>query len=299
MPWFTRGLREGVVTSPYPRRPDDYGPRFRATATVLTDNSEPLDDPSAQRAVADCPTRAISLDESGLRLDRAQCIACGRCAEIAPQHFAVETSPEISVLRRDLLVVPSNEGSKTDLHSLRSELALKVRALRRSIHVRHVDCGSDGSEEWEIAALNNPIYDVQRLGIFFTASPRHADLLMVTGSGALGMAEPVVTTFEAMPEPKIVIGVGTDALGGGLVEGGYATRSGAGDILPLDVLVPGSPPSPFSILHGILLAVGFLRNIKSGTGKTGTGKTGIGKADEGKTKTSESGIRKPGSGTTT
>jgi len=140
----------------------------------------------------------------------------------------------------------------------RAELARRTGRLRRSVHVRHVDAGSDGSEEWEIAALLGPVYDVHRLGVFFTASPRHADLLMVTGAGTEGMAGPVRTTYEAMPEPRLVLAVGTDAVSGGLVSPSYATRGGIGDVVPVDVWVPGSPPSPFSILHGILLAVGLL-----------------------------------------
>ena len=118
----------------------------------------------------------------------------------------------------------------------------------RSVHLRHVDAGSDGSEEWEIIALLNPVYDIHRLGIFFTASPRHADILLVTGSGAHGMAEPLRQTYEAMPHPKVVIAVGTDAVGGGIVSPSYASSGGIGDIVPVDVWLPGSPPSPFAIL---------------------------------------------------
>jgi Ni,Fe-hydrogenase III small subunit len=99
---------------------------------------------------------------------------------------------------------------------------------------------------------------MQRLGLYFTASPRHADVLLVTGAGSLGMMGPLLTTFDSMPSPKIVIGVGTDALSGGLFADTYATRGGIGEELPLDVFVPGSPPSPFAILHGILLGIGVM-----------------------------------------
>ncbi len=131
--------------------------------------------------------------------------------------------------------------------------------MRRSVHLRHVDAGSDGSEEQEIAALLNPVYDIHRLGIFFTASPRHADVLLVTGAGAGGMAEPLRETYEGMPEPKIVIAVGTDAVSGGLLTGSPGTSGGVGDLVPVDVWVPGSPPPPFSILHAILVAIGQLQ----------------------------------------
>ena len=89
--------------------------------------------------------------------------------------------------------------------------------LRRSVHLRHVDAGSDGSEEQEIAALLNPVYDIHRLGIFITATPRHADVLLVTGAGAHGMAEPLRRTYDGMPDPKVVIAVGTDAVSGGML----------------------------------------------------------------------------------
>jgi Ni,Fe-hydrogenase III small subunit len=126
------------------------------------------------------------------------------------------------------------------------------------VHLRHVDAGSDGSEEWEIMALLNPVYDIHRLGIFFTASPRHADVLLVTGAGAHGMAGPLRETYEAMPHPKVVIAVGTDAVGGGIVSPSYATGGGIGTIVPVDLWLPGSPPPPFAIMSVLLLALGRL-----------------------------------------
>ncbi len=257
MPWIARGLRDGIVTTRYPRRPDGYGPTFRAVATIGATASADSH-ASVNEAIAACPTRAISAEGSRIQLDRGRCIACGRCVEQAPDVFAFESSPESAVLGRQMLVVPEKVESDADIAAARAELSRRVRGLRRSVHLRHIDCGSDGSEEWEIAALTNPIYDVQRLGLYFTASPRHADVLLVTGAGALGMIGPLLTTFESMAAPKIVVGVGTDALSGGLFAETYATRGGVGAELPLDVFVPGSPPSPFAILHGILLGVGLL-----------------------------------------
>ncbi len=124
------------------------------------------------------------------------------------------------------------------------------------MHLRHVDAGSDGSDEWEVQALTNPVYDLHRLGIFFTASPRHADILLVTGIGTAGMIEPLRRTLEGMPRPTVVIAAGTDAISGGLIGGGYTGGTGIGDLVPVDVWIPGSPASPFSLLHGILLGSG-------------------------------------------
>ncbi|AGP66666.1 NADH ubiquinone oxidoreductase, 20 kDa subunit [Mycobacterium intracellulare subsp. yongonense 05-1390] len=159
-------------------------------------------------------------------------------------------------MSRETLVVKDVDGSDEALVELRVALAKRVRRLRRSVHLRHIDTGSDGSDEWEIQALTNPVYDLHRLGIFFTASPRHADILLVTGIGAAGMIEPLRRTFEAMPAPTVVIAVGTDAVSGGLIGGGYTGGVGISDVVPVDVWIPGAPASPFSILHGILLALG-------------------------------------------
>jgi Ni,Fe-hydrogenase III small subunit/ferredoxin len=252
MPWLLRGLREGVVTTPYPRRPDGYGDGYRAAVSPVAAGV-----PTGELAGL-CPTDAIAATDGRIRVDRGRCILCGRCVERRPDLFTFEPSPEAAALARTSLVVPVGEEDETSLARIRSALGSRVRALRRSIHVRHVDAGSDGSEEWEVAALTNPVYDVQRLGIFFTASPRHADILLVTGVGSGGMADALRRTYEAMPAPKIVIAAGTDAVSGGLVHPTYATWGGVGDLLPVDVWVPGSPPSPFSLLHGILLGIGLL-----------------------------------------
>lgn len=267
MVWIMRGLRDGIVTSGYPRRPDDYGPAFRGVVTVAPpaeSDDRDLEEPTADRVFADlCPTGAIeSVDgaarSAGVRVDRGRCILCGRCVEVRPDRFAFSPAIESSALTRLGLIVPNVADDEAALDRLRSELHRRVKALRRSIHVRHVDAGSDGAEEWEVAALTNPIYDVQRLGIYFTATPRHADVLLVTGVGTAGMAGPLRQTFDAMPEPKVVMAAGTDATSGGLVHPTYASGAGVGTFVPVDVWVPGSPPSPFAILHGILLAIGIL-----------------------------------------
>jgi Ni,Fe-hydrogenase III small subunit len=129
--------------------------------------------------------------------------------------------------------------------------------LRRSIHVRHIDCGSDGSEEWEIQALWNPRYDIQRLGFFLTAAPRHADVLLVTGPVTAAMRAPLERTWEVMGEPKVLVAVGSDACSGGLCVADELTAGGVDAVLPVDVYVPGEPPSPIAIMRGLLLAAGL------------------------------------------
>jgi Ni,Fe-hydrogenase III small subunit/ferredoxin len=269
MAWVLRGVRDGIVTTRYPRRPDGYGSGFWGAIEVIREPGAATDGVhvSAQMTAADvvglCPTGAIALGTGDdLHVDRGRCILCGRCVATRPDLFAFSPSIETSSLTRTALVVPNVPEDEAAVDRVREDLRRRVKALRRSIHIRHVDAGSDGSEEWEVAALTNPVYDVQRLGIYITATPRHADVLMVTGAGTIGMAGPLRTTFDAMPDPKIVIAAGADPSSGGLFRENYATFSGIGDVVPVDVWVPGSPPSPFSLLHGILLGVGLLSALE-------------------------------------
>lgn len=252
MAWVLRGLRNGVLTTGYPGRPDAYEQSFPGAVEVA--------DPALNAGAAPahvCPTGAITTDGPRVRLDRGRCILCGACIRAFPDTFSWAAGSQTSGLRRSALVVPPDlTEDRQGLAQVRAELAGRVRRLRRSVHLRHVDAGSDGTEEWEIAALTNPTYDVHRLGIFFTASPRHADLLLVTGAGARGMLSALHRTREAMPRPVVVLAVGTDAISGGLVGTGYASSGGVSGLLAADVLVPGSPPPPFAILHAILLALG-------------------------------------------
>lgn len=138
----------------------------------------------------------------------------------------------------------------------RRPLAEQARSLRRSIHVRHIDCGSDGSEEWEIQALWNPYYDIQRLGFFLTNAPRHADVLLVTGPVTAPLRAPLLRTWEAMPAPKALVAVGDEACGRGLCAPDALSAGGVAAVLDVDVHVPGAPPPPISILEGLLLAAG-------------------------------------------
>ena len=263
--WAFRGLRNGVLTTRWPARPDDYAASTRGPATVLTPAGQ---SPSrtGQASLAElCPAGAISQDGQGaVAVDQGRCIQCGRCVAARPDLFGWQHGPGSAALSRTGLIVPPVAETPERLAELRSDLRARVRALRRSVHLRHVDAGSDGTEEWEILALSNPVYDIHRLGIFFTASPRHADVLLVTGAGARGMIEPLGKTYEAMPHPKVVIAVGTDAVGGGLPGSSYAAAGGIGDIVPVDVWLPGSPPSPFSILSAVLLGLGRLPASEGG-----------------------------------
>lgn len=258
---FFRGLRNGVLTTKWPKHADEYFDEFPAAVEVLPGTGHrDLLDPSIAAA---CPTAAITIDDVPA-LDRGRCILCGRCIAAAPDRFAWAHGSATAQPRRQALVVTPVPETDDALDSVRTELAHRVRRLRRSVHLRHVDAGSDGSDDWEVAALTNPVYDLHRLGIFFTASPRHADILLVTGIGTAGMIEPLRRTLDGMPRPTVVIAAGTDAISGGLIGGGYTGSTGVGDIVPVDVWIPGSPASPFTLLHGILLALGRVPAVTGG-----------------------------------
>jgi Ni,Fe-hydrogenase III small subunit/ferredoxin len=260
MPWLLRGLREGIVTSRYPRRDDHYASEFPATVRPVPDGRTNTQGAAEHAGLAAlCPTGAITIEQHGTaRIDTGRCVLCGRCVHIRPDRFEWAPGSDTAALARAALVVPRRPETDEALDQLRRQLAARTRRLRRSVHIRHIDVGSDGAEEWEVLALLNPVYDVHRLGIFFTASPRHADILLLTGCGAHAMAEPLRRTLQAMPRPLVVIAAGVDAISGGITAPTYAVAGGVAELIEVDVWVPGSPPSPFSLLHAVLLAVGLI-----------------------------------------
>lgn len=249
--WLYRGLSKRRVTTRYPASPEHPPAGFMGQIQVL-------DATNAPAALAEiCPTGAIAVNDGRVILDQARCILCGECVRGVPERFAFAERYESAQRSRRALVV-GDAGNSTPEPRSWMTLGEQARMLRRSIHVRHIDTGSDGAEEWEIQALWNPYYDIQRLGFFLTAAPRHADILLVTGGVTEPMRGPLERTWQVMPEPKALVAVGTDACSGGLAGDSGLVAGGVDRVLPVDVYVPGSPPAPIAILHGLLLTIGLL-----------------------------------------
>jgi Ni,Fe-hydrogenase III small subunit len=146
---------------------------------------------------------------------------------------------------------PADEELRVREH-LQAEI---LATLGRALCIRAVDAGSCNGCELEIHALNNAFYNIEGLGIRFVASPRHADLLLVTGPVARNMELALKRTYDATPDPKLVVAIGNCACSGGIFGCSYATAGAVGNVIPVDVAVPGCPPSPTRILAGILTAI--------------------------------------------
>jgi Ni,Fe-hydrogenase III small subunit len=159
------------------------------------------------------------------------------------------------ILRVGLATEPLGAGDPSVVHLARSLEAKTRRLLGRAVAIREVDAGSCNGCEVEITGLTSPVYDAERFGIHFVASPRHADLLLVTGPVTRNMEVPLRKTYEATPDPKMVVAVGDCAKTCGVFRGSYAIAGSVDAIIPVDVFVAGCPPEPADILRGILGAL--------------------------------------------
>jgi len=161
------------------------------------------------------------------------------------------------ILMQSLMRAPLTEPAPRPDDAALAEIAAHVdaaarRRLGRSLSIREVDAGSCNGCELEIHALSNAFYDLERFGLRFVASPRHGDVLMVTGPVTKNMREALMRTYDAMPNPKWVIAIGRCAIDGGIFAGSYAIEGGVDAIIPVDLRIPGCPPSPIEILRGLI-----------------------------------------------
>lgn len=214
-----------------------------------------------------CPTKSFDFnkEESSLSVDHGKCITCGKCSTILPDLIKIKNNFAPASTKRVELVESFDIASiKRSYEDIGSELKEKIHMLfGRSLAIREIDAGSCNGCEVEITALNNPIYDIERFGIHFVASPRHADLLLVTGPASRNMEIALKRTYDATPNPKLVVAVGACACSGGIFGDTYATTGGIGKIVPVDIYIPGCPPRPQALIYGILLAINKKLDNKS------------------------------------
>ncbi len=270
-----KSLATGVVTTTYPASPAAGSERARGRPEFAFAGWK-----DARPAAAACPTRALSCaDSPGCRtvtFDLGKCTFCGLCAEADHSikmtnhcELAARSRAELRTSARyrlngageqqvlEELVPPTTPAAVAP--EVGAELKARIeQVLGRSLHIREVDAGSCNGCEVEVVALNSPVYDLERFGIHFVASPRHADMLLVTGPVSRNMELALRKTYEATPAPRLVVAVGACGCGGGIFGENYACLGGVDKVIPVDVYIPGCPPNPHALLHGILTAIGRL-----------------------------------------
>ena len=222
-----------------------------------------------------CPTWAITMLDEGehpeVAIDLGSCIQCGLCFSGCPTGTITENkTPNIAaILREDLVLVKERnvvpeilgKGQTTCRRVPDPNNTRENEIFSNSLQVRTVSTGCSACDT-EITAMYGPTYDVERFGCNLVASPRHADALLITGPVSKAMYKPLERCYGAMAEPHIVIAVGTCAISGGVHKDGYAGANGADVVLPVDIYIPGCPPHPWSIIHGVLVAMGKLAPFK-------------------------------------
>jgi Ni,Fe-hydrogenase III small subunit len=241
--WFWYGLRNGIRSTRYPDAPE--------TAPGITPG-RPLDTAfesalEAERAAANCPVEAVTAAGNLARVDLRKCVFCQRC------HFGLKNELEWDSTSVEWTQVPHNRIGYEPL----------PRDFANSLHVIVVDAGDCGACLNEVKQLNNPLYNMHRLGFFFTPTPRAADVLLVVGPVSENMRGPLIRTYEAMPDPKRVLAVGTCAITGGVFGRTFMSAGGVGSVIPTDLEIPGDPPPPLAILHGLLVVAGRKQAIQT------------------------------------
>jgi Ni,Fe-hydrogenase III small subunit len=229
MKWVLSGIRTGIKTTAYPRAQED--------APGVTPGL-PVGAALGERAAAlaeRCPTHALAAERGRISVDYRRCVHCYRCSRGTPQPLPWKPGYEWAGVRGG------------------NELGAP---FSRSIHILVVDAGDCGACLNEVRQLNNPYYNMHRLGFFITPTPRHADVLLVVGPVTDHMRAALEKIYDAMPTPKRVVAVGACALSGGVFAESFVAGKGVAELLPVDVEVPGNPPPPLAILHGLLVAVG-------------------------------------------
>ncbi len=235
--WVLKGLISGIKTTRYPGKLES-APGVSPGFPDVT----PLDKVHASITEV-CPTGAINNNGYEVSVNRNKCIHCFQCT------YGVQ--------------LPMKWNNDYEWASVLNEEKLG-KPFDHSLHIRFVDTGACGACISELEQLNKPYYNMHRLGFFMTPSPRDADILMVAGPVTDHMREPLLKAYEAMPGPKRVIAIGACALSGGIFGPSFISGKGVNDLIPVDIAIPGCPPPPLAIIHGLLLAVRHKDPAKNG-----------------------------------
>ena len=243
-------IRQGRRTIAYPQAPPPAMPaHFRGAPQF-----DPSKCPDGCRACADaCPTDAITVANGDVRLDLGRCIFCPECADACPEGAVTFTDDyRLAARTRSDLQIGAGDERK-----LATALDQQLRnLLGRSLKLRVVSAGDCNACASDVNVLGTIGWDIGRFGIQYVASPRHADGMILMGPVTENMRVAVKKTYDAIPDPKIVIAVGACAISGGIYAGHPEQQDGAESIVPVDLFIPGCPPHPLTILDGILRLLG-------------------------------------------
>lgn len=253
--WLRTRWQEGIRTSGFPREEAEFPERFRG---------RPVRHPAAcadgcRPCAARAPAALFVVDRPGeglVQIDTGACL-------FSPEEAAACPNGAVTYSRDHRMAAATRRGLVSPTGDVALARALEERSrklFRRSLRLRSVVAGSCAGCEAELAALGNVVFDLARFGIQFVASPRHADGIVVTGAVNTNMRGALERTYEAVPAPKLVIAVGACAVSGGPFAGSPEVAGGVGDVLPVDLWVPGCPPHPLTTLDGLLRLLGVIED---------------------------------------
>jgi Ni,Fe-hydrogenase III small subunit len=240
-------LRQGHRTGKFPKIEPNLPERFRGLPTVARDLAPEV----CAAAVSGCPFGALTDQAGSLQVDLGRCLFCADCPAVTLGALSFSNDYRLAArLRGDLVL-------EHEVYRLAEKLEKRMLKLfGRSLKLRQVSAGGCNACEADLNVLGTLVFDLGRFGIQFVASPRHADGMLVTGPVTKNMQSALLDTYAAIPEPKLVIASGACAIAGGPFRGSPEVNNGIGDLLPVDLYIPGCPPHPYTALDGLLRLLG-------------------------------------------